>query len=149
MRYTLLLTILTLMACAAPAPEGYDIYGEPVSAHAAIAVEAVIADSALYNGDVVAVAGTVHAVCQMKGCWLTLQSLEGQSIRVDVARTGSGDYAFTVPTDISGRHAIAQGILQQDRADAAMQHHYSQDAGMAMQRGSLAMMATGVMVAPQ
>ncbi len=149
MRYAFLLLLLIPVACTETAPENFDVYGESAMVHAAVAVEAVVADSALYTGELVSLAGTVHAVCQMKGCWLTLQGLGGESIRVDVARTESGDYAFTVPTDISGRHAIARGILQQDNSDAATQHHYREDAGMAMGQSSLSMVATSVMIAPQ
>ncbi len=148
MKYTLLVLILVVAACT-KTPERYDVYGEPAFAPAAIAVEAVLADSTLYTGKVVTLAGTVHAVCQMKGCWLTLQSLDGQSVRVDVARTDDGDYAFTVPKDISGRHAIARGILQKAHTDAATQHHYDEDAGGTMLPSKLSMVADGVMIAPQ
>ena len=149
MRLTLILLLLLAVGCADTVPADHDAYGEPVMALSAVAVEAVVADSALYVGEDVTMAGTVHAVCQMKGCWLTLQGIGGEHVRVDVARTESGDYAFTVPTDVSGRRAVARGRLQHNRIDSATQHHYSEDAGQAMDVASLSMVAYGVLIAPQ
>lgn len=57
-------------------------------------------------------AGTVHEVCQMDGCWLMLRGLDtGDGIRVNVEQTEAGEYAYTVPTDIGGRYAVAVGSL--------------------------------------
>jgi len=150
MRYATLFFLLMLMACArtASSPE-YEIYGTFFLAPSAVAVEAVMAEQALYVGKEVVVSGTVHAVCQQAGCWLTLQSLQGDLMRVEVACTEDGAYAFTVPTDISGRRAVAQGTVRLDDADAAAQHHYDEDVGVPMAPTSLAMVATGVMIAPQ
>ena len=150
MNATVFFPVLFLpLACMQAGPEAYDVYGEPANALAAIAVEAVVADSALYLGEVVGLVGTVHDVCQMKGCWLTLQGIEGEQVRVDVARTAAGDYAFTVPTGIGGRRAIARGVLRQDSMDAATRHHYQADAAGAMHPYGLSMVASGVMIASQ
>lgn len=148
MKYWTLLLILPL-ACTDVAPVSYEVYGDAFLPEAAVAVEAVVADSALYTNQVVSLSGTVHAVCQMAGCWLNLQGLAGANIRVDVTRTADGDYAFTVPTDISGSRALAHGLVQQDRTDAATQHHYNSDAGVPVAPTSLSMVASGVMIAPQ
>ena len=131
------------------APEEFEVYGEPTLAATAVAVDVVIAEQEHHVNSDVTVEGTVHAVCQMDGCWLTLQSLDGESIRVDVARTDGGDYAFTVPTDISGRRVVAHGLLSIDDSDAATMREYSQDAGETMQPAALSMVARGVMVAPE
>jgi len=148
MRYATLFFLLMLTACArtASSPE-YEIYGAFFLAPSAVAVEAVMAEQALYVDKEVVVSGTVHAVCQQVGCWLTLQSLHGDLMRVEVPRTEDGAYACTVPTDISGRHAVAKGTVRLDDADAAAQHHYDEDASVPMAPTSLAMVATGVMIA--
>ena len=50
-------------------------------------------------------------------------------IRVHVARTESDEYAFTVPTDISGAQATVRGTLQRVTLDAATHQHMAEDAG--------------------
>ena len=149
MKYFLTVFLLFVVACTEVAPESYDVYGESSDPSAAIAIEAVVADSPVYTNQMVSVSGTVHAVCQMDGCWLTLQGIDGESVRVDVARTTDGDYAFTVPADISGRRAIARGMLEVDDIDAATQQHYNSDAGMDLVPSSFSMVASGVMIVSQ
>ncbi len=150
MRTCLLALVLLLFgqACSREMPEGYDTYGEAVPVESAVAVDAVIADHEAHVGEVVTTIGTVHAVCQMRGCWLTLKGMDDESIRVDVPRD-EDDYVFTVPTDISGRRAVARGILVQDDADAAAMHHYNEDSEGALGPFRLSMVASGIMVAPR
>ena len=138
--------LAALIACTQTMPEVYDTYGEEAKVSSAVAVDAVIADSIRFVGTNVTMAGTVHAVCQMKGCWLTLQSLQGESIRVDVARTDEGSYAFTVPTDISGRYAIAHGFLKANTMNEADHQHMAEESDLPLQWASLSMVAAGVMV---
>ncbi len=144
MRNTALLLLL-VAACASPqVEEPYDAYGEAFDAMAAVPVEAVLAERELYLDGHVSVEGTVHAVCQMKGCWLMLRSHGGEDLRVDVARTEGGEYAFTVPADISGRRAVARGWLSDGSVSDAHEHHLAQEGGGG---AALALSASGVMVA--
>lgn len=139
-----ILLLLFAAACASPqAEQPYDAYGEAFDAVAAVPVEAVLAERETYLDGHVTVEGTVHAVCQMEGCWLMLRSHGGEDLRVDVARTEEGEYAFTVPTDISGRRAIARGWLSDGSLSDAHAHHMAQEGGAATR---LALSADGVMV---
>ena len=144
MKYALLLLFFAV-ACASSETElAYDAYGEAFDTMAAVPVEAVIAERETYLDGHVTVEGTVHAVCQMKGCWLMLRSHDGEDLRVDVARTEEGEYAFTVPLDISGRRAVARGWLSDGSLTEAHAHHMAQEGGSATR---LALSADGVMVA--
>ena len=112
----------------------------------AIPVDAVVAEPEVYLERTMAVSGTIHEVCQMAGCWLMLRALEGQAgLRVHVDRTTDGTYAFTVPTDVSGRYAVAYGTVQP--VDAESEAHYQEDA--AGEAPLLNMVAVGVRIAPE
>ena len=139
-----LLLALVLGACgsqqAADAPEAaatdatdaltpYDVYGERFSDEGAVPVQAVVAEREAYLGRSVKIEGTVAEVCQMAGCWLTLQTGDGNNIRILVARKEDGNYAFTVPKDISGRRVVVQGLLAEETLDEGTQRHLAKDAG--------------------
>ena len=144
--YRVLTLLLLASACVPAATEkAYDVYGEAFDAIGALPVDAVLAERTLYAGERVSVEGTIHAVCQMKGCWLTLRSLNGEDLRVDVARTEEGAYAFTVPKDLSGRRAVVRGVLSEEEISEAEAHHMAAEGGGP---AALALSAEGVMVAP-
>jgi len=136
-----LLLALVLGACGsqqtADAPETaatdaltpYDVYGERFSDEGAVPVQAVVAEREAYLGRSVKIEGTVAEVCQMAGCWLTLQTGDGNNIRILVARNEDGNYAFTVPKDISGRRVVVQGILAEETLLEGAQRHLAEDAG--------------------
>ncbi len=144
-----LLLTLVLGACgseqAADAPEAaatdaltpYDVYGETFSDEGAVPVQAVVAERDHYLGRSVKIEGTVAEVCQMAGCWLTLQTGDGDNIRILVARKENGDYAFTVPKDISGRRVVVQGMLAEETLLEGTQRHLAEDAGRAVDNETL------------
>lgn len=68
--------------------------------------------------------GTAEAVCQAKGCWLTMVLPDGQKVRVRFK-----DYAFFVPKDITGRRVVVNGWAHREVVSVAAQQHYAQDAG--------------------
>lgn len=131
--------MLTLAACqseptevpeAAPLTASlYDSYGEEITDEGAVPAQAVVAEIDQYMGQSVKIEGTVSAVCQMRGCWLTFQTYDGNNIRISVPRDEEGEYVFTVPTDISGRRAVVQGTLEEDTLSPEMQQHLAEDAG--------------------
>lgn len=81
---------------------------------------------ALGNQDSVQVklVGTADAVCQAKGCWLTMKTPEGQEMRVRFK-----DYAFFVPKDIAGKTVVIDGWAHRETVPVADLQHYAQDAG--------------------
>ncbi|NNE35688.1 MAG: DUF4920 domain-containing protein [Rhodothermales bacterium] len=89
------------------------------------------------EGTTVTLVGEVREVCQMAGCWLTMDgSIEGSeepapTIRIAVARDDSGSYVFTVPKDISGRTAYVTGFVESQEVDAETLEHYEEDAAKA------------------
>lgn len=72
------------------------------------------------------VTGTVDAVCQMKGCWMTLQAEKAGQPEMMVKFK---DYAFFVPKDISGRKVVMQGYAFREVTSVDELRHYAEDAG--------------------
>ncbi|MBC8083981.1 MAG: DUF4920 domain-containing protein [Hymenobacter sp.] len=68
--------------------------------------------------------GTAAAVCQAKGCWLTMKTPEGQQMRVRFK-----DYAFFVPKDIAGKTVVINGWAHREEVPVADLQHYARDAG--------------------
>ena len=67
---------------------------------------------------------TIEEVCQMKGCWMTLKSDNGERIRVTFK-----DYGFFVPKDAAGREVIIDGIASLKELDEETAKHFADDSG--------------------
>lgn len=99
---------------ASPDAASPTTYGAAVDAGAALPVQRIAAAPAQFADQTLVLEGRVSAVCERKGCWLALATEAGRApLRVEVARTGTGEYAFTVPTTTSG-WATVQGRLVAD-----------------------------------
>lgn len=68
--------------------------------------------------------GTVDAVCQAKGCWMTIAAGEETEMMVKFK-----DYGFFMPKDISGREVIMNGIAYYEVTPVDELRHYAEDAG--------------------
>jgi hypothetical protein len=70
------------------------------------------------------VSGVIKDVCQVKGCWLTLASTDGDAVRVTFK-----DYGFFVPKDVSGKEVVVKGIGKIETTSVEDQRHYAEDEG--------------------
>src|SRR5690606_35485084 len=61
---------------------------------------------------------------QVKGCWVTMQTGEGESMRVTFK-----DYAIFLPKDVGGKTAVLEGYAFVDTTSVEMLRHYAEDAG--------------------
>ena len=68
--------------------------------------------------------GKASAVCQAKGCWMTLPTADGKEMRVRFR-----DYAFFVPKDLSGHEVVVSGWAYRSTVPKAELQHYAKDAG--------------------
>lgn len=73
------------------------------------------------------VSGIVNEVCQMKGCWMTLDAdiTGGSQITVRFK-----DYGFFVPKDISGEKVVIEGKVYKELTSVEDLKHYAIDAGL-------------------
>lgn len=68
--------------------------------------------------------GTVNAVCQKKGCWMTIAAGKDTEMMVKFK-----DYGFFVPLDISGREVVMHGKAYYQVTPVDELRHYAEDAG--------------------
>ena len=103
-------------------PKG-QFFGEPFDTSNPQAISEVVKTEIDSVGKFVIVSGTIEAVCQEKGCWLTLKT-DSTNIRVRFK-----NYGFFVPKDIAGREVVLAGIIRREKVSAAVEQHYREDAG--------------------
>lgn len=127
-------------------------YGQALST-AAEATPAAQVPQLLENKDslYLTLSGTALTSCTKKGCWMTVDLGQGESMRVTFK-----DYAFFVPKDLNGERVVVEGVLSKKISSADEQRHYAEDAGQskeavaAIQKADTvyAFEAVGVLVYP-
>ncbi|MBM4359142.1 MAG: DUF4920 domain-containing protein, partial [Deltaproteobacteria bacterium] len=75
------------------------------------------------TGQMVRVSGTVSAVCQKAGCWMTLQDGSAE------ARIFTREHRFFMPKDIVGKRAEVEGNLRVNAVSAGFAKHLAEDGG--------------------
>ena len=99
-------------------------YGAALSSAPPVDLASVVAAPRDFDGKTVKVSGTVGAVCQKKGCWMTLATPAADGPRVRVTFL---NYGFFVPKDLSGRQVVAEGTFHVKTLQAAEAQHYADD----------------------
>lgn len=69
------------------------------------------------------VKGKIDQVCQAKGCWMSMNLSEEESMTVKFK-----DYAFFVPKNSGGREAVLEGMAFVDTISVAELQHFAKDA---------------------
>ncbi|MEL6923619.1 MAG: DUF4920 domain-containing protein [Bacteroidota bacterium] len=110
----------------------------------------------IQNADSLAVKvrATVNAVCQAKGCWMTLSSPDSKAEEMMVKFK---DYGFFVPKDIAGREVIIEGHAFRNVTPVDELRHYAEDAGKSKEEiekitepeEELKFIASGVILLPE
>jgi hypothetical protein len=120
-----LIGTIALASCTAtPDPnEGWESFGDLISATDYTNLSEVIDDFGVEDEKSFKISGTLHAVCQEKGCWTTLQTDDGRSVRMTFA-----NYSFFLPIEAAGREIIAEGVGFKEETSVAELRHYLEDA---------------------
>ena len=71
----------------------------------------------------VKVEGKILDVCQKKGCWMMMETTQGEKMRIRFK-----DYDFFVPKDCAGKTAVIDGIAYNDVTSVEDLRHYAADA---------------------
>lgn len=101
-----------------------ETFGSPLDeAVTAVSLEQIAGDGESYVGQSVRVEARVSEVCQKKGCFFIAQ--QGDS----VVRISFKDYAFFVPTDISGKRVTFVGEVVAKEITAEAAEHFAEDLG--------------------
>ena len=99
-------------------------YGAAVTPAGAVPMSGLNAALGARDSAQVKLVGKASAVCQAKGCWMTLPTAEGKQMRVRFK-----DYAFFVPKDLSGHDVVVSGWAYRETVSISDQQHYLRDAG--------------------
>ena len=135
MRPFLALSIAALFATHAAAEP--QTFGKPLQGLEPTTRAAVLEKQE--HGKIVALEGTIKAVCQEKGCWLTF---EQQEAHVHVTFEG---YSFFVPKDSAGQKVRLEGkVLVKQRAKGEVEHLEGEGATQAA--AAVSIEATGVVI---
>ena len=116
-------TLLILAAGGIQADDG-KAYGEPLTGTETIAISELLGNPEPYLGEVVRVEGLVTAVCEKRGCWMSLAGEEEfQEIRIKV-----DDGVIVFPMEAKGRRATAEGVftkieMTMEQTLAYREHH--------------------------
>ena len=99
-------------------------YGAAISPVGALPMSALGKVLGTRDSAQVKLVGKATAVCQVKGCWMTLPTADGKEMRVSFR-----DYAFFVPKNLSGHNVVVSGWAHRSTVTKAELRHYAQDAG--------------------
>lgn len=110
-------------ATVAPATPG-QTYGAAITPAGALPMSALPTALGTRDSAQVKLVGKASAVCQAKGCWMTLPTADGKQMRVRFR-----DYAFFVPKDLSGHEVVVSGWAYRSVVPKSELQHYAQDAG--------------------
>ena len=110
-------------AAVAPATPG-QTYGAAFAPAGALAMSALPAVLGSRDSAQVKLMGKASAVCQARGCWMTLPTADGKEMRVRFR-----DYAFFVPKDLSGHEVVVSGWAYRRIVPKSELQHYAKDAG--------------------
>ncbi|WP_194974438.1 DUF4920 domain-containing protein [Aquiflexum lacus] len=103
-------------------PTGY--FGEEINDSGVVSLSQLVSE--LHSNDEFEgkVVGEIKEVCAMKGCWMTIDLPNGQTMRVTFK-----DYGFFVPKNSKGYPVVIEGVASKKETDVATLRHYAEDAG--------------------
>lgn len=125
---TFIVVVILASACAPTA----QVQGETFGGEVAIKKSVMTYDELLTKLekkeklDNIQVEGTVKAVCQKKGCWMTVVSDDATKQTMMVKFK---DYGFFMPLDCTGKTVIMQGNAYTETTSVDELRHYAEDAG--------------------
>ena len=146
MRYNICL-FLVVLALNATGQSKYESFGNKITNKEVAPLDRL---SKLSESDTLEmkISANVAEVCQAKGCWMTLNAVDGITIRVTFK-----DYGFFVPKDIAGRNVIVNGKVSKTTLSEEAAKHYAEDAGQSYDPSKsyieYAFVADGVLVSQE
>lgn len=99
-------------------------FGKKISEAEAMAVSEVNGQLGSKDSVRIKLRGEVKACCQMKGCWMTMQTGKDEEMMVRFK-----DYGFFVPKNSAGMEAVVDGWAYRTLVPVDELRHYAEDAG--------------------
>lgn len=104
--------------------ENYEVYGSEFTDDAQFfALNYLVRNSKIFNGQEIATTGTIKQVCQEKGCFFILSNGENE------ARVTFEDYRFFIPTNSTGAEVRVVGVFKERDLSEKQAEYYAQDMG--------------------
>lgn len=122
----LLAGVSTFVMAQPPAGEAKpgDFYGEKISTDGALSFSDVVRKVQGGNDfPTVKFTAKVTDVCPKKGCWLKLETPQGEEVMVKMK-----DYAFFLPVAAKGKEVVIEGEVIMKTTSVAELKHYAEDA---------------------
>ncbi len=117
--------VVAVMACTQQSSkENYESFGAEINSEDVSSLDRLQALLEEQDSVQIKITASVDEVCQMKGCWMTLEADNSDPVRVTFK-----DYGFFVPKDIQGRDVIISGVATKSVLSEDMAKHYAEDAG--------------------
>ena len=101
-------------------------FGTMVTAKNAMTYDELVPKMAKTDSLAAKVTGKVGAVCQAKGCWMSLVS---EKPGMPEMRVTFKDYAFFMPKNLAGKRVVIDGYAYVDVTSVDELRHYAEDAG--------------------
>lgn len=98
-------------------------YGNKIEAAEAVKLDSVLKNFSAFKGKKIVMEAKVDKVCEMKGCWMTLQGSD-KTFRVKFK-----DYDFFVPMSLVGKKVWVEGEVIRSEVSVKHTKHYLKDAG--------------------
>ncbi|MCH8495277.1 MAG: DUF4920 domain-containing protein [Balneolales bacterium] len=116
--------VILFVSCAPEAEpnEGWALYGDYITAANYSDLSEVIDEFTEDEEKEMKIGGTLNTVCQTKGCWTTLETEDGRSLRMTFA-----NYSFFLPIDAAGREIVAEGLAFKKTTSVDELIHYAED----------------------
>jgi hypothetical protein len=108
-------------ALALPLAAAGEKFGAPLGTSELVPLADLVKSPDAWKGKTVRTQGTVAAVCQEKGCWMTLKTGEA------TVRVRFKDYAFFVPKDAAGAAVTLEGTFEVKTIPEATAKHYAEE----------------------
>ncbi|KAB2814785.1 DUF4920 domain-containing protein [Phaeocystidibacter luteus] len=124
-------------------------FGDTVAFEGAMSTDEMLAVLAEKDSAEVKVKGEILAVCQKKGCWMSMPLSDEESMHV------SFDYVFLLPTGgIEGKEVVIEGKVKKSTIGVDHLRHLAEDAGKSQEEidaitepeTKLSFLATGVTI---
>lgn len=106
---------------------GLQYFGEKIDDQGIQDMTQVLSSLESQDSVKVKIKATVEEVCQMKGCWMNVQtagSSTGEPLFVQFK-----DYGFFMPKDCAGQEVIMEGIAYKAITPVEELRHFAEDAG--------------------
>jgi hypothetical protein len=100
------------------------VFGQAISEDGALSLSQLVGhleSNGEFEGKII---GEIKDVCSKKGCWMTIDLPNGQTMRVTFK-----DYGFFVPKNSQGFPVIIEGIATKTVTDVETLRHYAEDGG--------------------